>query len=139
MEGDGRDTHARQRATLAAQPHTALERAIIRRLSELHPEESLAAATADCDASFFAPTGFFLGDRVLDSLDIVEMVVALEVDFGIRIVEAHDVTTYDSIAKLCLLITDVAGEDERAAFERRWGAPDRVESRVAGGERVDKT
>src|SRR5580692_10220616 len=97
----------------------ALQRAIIRRLSQLHDGETVDIARVDCDASFFAPTGFYIGDRVLDSLDIVEMVVALEVDFGIGIVESYDVTQFDSIEKLSRLLEAVAPPVERTAFESR--------------------
>jgi len=106
---------------LVATPNSSLERAVARRLAHLHDDESVTAAAAiDCDASFFAPTGFFVGDDVLDSLDIVEMIVALEVDFNIDIVMAHDVTQYDSIAKLSHLLEEIAGAAERAAFESHW-------------------
>jgi hypothetical protein len=98
-----------------------LQRAIVRRLSQLHDGETVDIAIVDCDASFFAPTGFYIGDRVLDSLDIVEMIVTLEVDFGIGIVESYDVTQFDSIEKLSRLLEAIAPPVERAAFESRWG------------------
>jgi hypothetical protein len=69
---------------------------------------------------FFAPTGFYVGDHVLDSLDIVGVIVALEVDFNIDIVMAHDVAQYDSIAKLSRLLEEIAGAAELATFESHW-------------------
>jgi acyl carrier protein len=99
----------------------SLEQAVARRLAHLHDGESVDSTAIDCDASFFAPTGFSVGDDVLDSLDIVEMIVTLEVDFDIDIVMAHDVTQYDSIAKLSRLLEEVAGAAELAAFESHWG------------------
>jgi acyl carrier protein len=96
------------------------ERAIVRRLSQLL-DASLDASAVDCHASFFEPTGYFFGGHVLDSLDIVEMIVALEVDFGISIVETYDATRFDSIAKLGVLLEGVAGESTRVSFEQTWG------------------
>jgi hypothetical protein len=103
-------------------PTGNLEKAIIRRLGLLHQEGDLDEASVDCHASFFAPTGFSLGDRVLDSLDIVEIIVTVEVDFGVDLVEAHDIATFDSISKLCALLERVAQPAARAEFERLWSA-----------------
>ena len=101
---------------------SSLEQAVARRLARLHNGESVDHAVIDCDDSFFAPTGFFVGDDALDSLDLVEMIVALEeVDFDVDIVMAHDVTQYDSIAKLSRLLEEIAGTAELAAFESHWG------------------
>lgn len=99
----------------------SLERAVARRLAHLYDREAVDRSAIDCGASFFAPTGFYIGDHVLDSLDIVEMIVALEGDFNIDIVMAHDVTQYDSIAKLSRLLEEIAGATELAAFEGHWG------------------
>jgi acyl carrier protein len=105
---------------LAAASTGSLELALARRLAHLHDGESVDPAAIDCDASFFAPTGFYIGTYVLDSLDIVEMIVALEVDFDIDIVMAHDVTQFDSIAKLSRLLEQVVRATELAAFESHW-------------------
>ncbi|HTD07648.1 MAG TPA: hypothetical protein VK680_02045 [Solirubrobacteraceae bacterium] len=105
-----------------AMPSTgSLERAVARRLAHLYDDRSVDSAAIDCDASFFAPTGFYIGANVLDSLDIVEMIVALEVDFNCDIVMTHDVTQYDSIAKLSRLLEQIVDGTELAAFERHWG------------------
>jgi acyl carrier protein len=106
---------------LVASSTGSLEQVVARRLAHLHDGERVDRAAIDCDASFFAPTGFYVGDDVLDSLDIVEMIVALEVDFHVDIVMAHDVTQYDSIAKLSRLLEQIAGATELAAFESHWG------------------
>jgi acyl carrier protein len=106
---------------LAATSTGSLEQAVARRLAYLYDDESVDLAAIDCDASFFAPTGFYIGANVLDSLDIVEMIVALEVDFNSDIVMAHDVTQYDSIAKLSRLLEQIVGATELAAFESHWG------------------
>jgi len=100
----------------------SLERAIVRRLSHLHSWEPLDVATVDCHASFFAPTGFFLGDHVLDSLDIVDILVALQLDFNINIMDTYSVTEYDSIAKLSLLVEQIVEHAGRAAFESEWSS-----------------
>jgi acyl carrier protein len=112
---------------LVASPTGSFEQAVARRVAHLHHGESNDHAVVDCDASFFAPTGFYVGEHVLDSLDIVELIVALEVDFDVDIVMAHDVTRYDSIAKLSGLLEQIGGPAELAAFERRWGDDARVE------------
>jgi acyl carrier protein len=98
----------------------SLEQSVARRLAHLHDGESVDHAVIDCDASFFAPTGFYIGAYVLDSLDIVELIVTLEVDFDIDIVMAHDVTQYDSIAKLSRLLEQIVGATELAAFKSHW-------------------
>ena len=104
-------------------PSGALEKAVACRLCQLHAGDiALDPAAVDCQASFFAPAGFYMGDHVLDSLDIVEMIVALEVDFKVSIVNARDVTQYDSIAKLSGLLEEVAGKTERESFEAQWCA-----------------
>jgi hypothetical protein len=108
-------------APLTIEP-SSLERAVVRRLSHLCNEESLDVATVDCHASFFAPTGFSLGDRVLDSLDIVNIVVALQLDFNINIMDTYVVTQYDSIAKISLLVEQTVEHAGRAAFEREWSS-----------------
>jgi hypothetical protein len=99
-----------------------LQKTIVRRLGLLHQDGDLDEASVDCQASFFAPTGFSLGDRVLDSLDIVEIVVTVEVDFGVELVETHDIATFDSISKLCALLEQIAQPAARAEFERLWSA-----------------
>ena len=99
----------------------SLVRAVARRLADLHDGESFDPTAVDCDASFFAPTGFCVGDHVLDSLDIVEMIVVLEVDFDVDIVMAHDVAEFESIVKLSRLLEEIAGVAELAAFESHWG------------------
>jgi hypothetical protein len=105
---------------LAASSNVSLEQAVARRLAALHDGESVGHVAIDCDSSFFAPTGFYIGAYALDSLDIVEMIVTLEVDFNIDIVMAHDVTQYDSIAKLSRLLEQVADATDLAAFESHW-------------------
>jgi acyl carrier protein len=106
---------------LIAPSTRSFEQAVARRVAHLHDGEAVDLGAIDCDASFFAPTGFYVGEHVLDSLDIVEMIVALEVDFDVDIVMAHDVTRYDSIAKLSRLLEQIAGATELAAFESQWG------------------
>lgn len=106
---------------LVASSTGSLEQAVVRRVAHLYDGEGVAPPAIDCDASFFAPTGFYVGEHVLDSLDIVEMIVSLEVDFDIDIVTTHDVTQYDSIAKLSRLLEPIVGATELAAFENRWG------------------
>jgi hypothetical protein len=105
---------------LITSPTSGLEKAIVRRLGLLHYECELDESSVDCHASFFAPTGFSIGDRVLDSLDIVEIIVTLEVDFDVDLVEAHDIATFDSISKLCALLERIAQPATRAEFERLW-------------------
>lgn len=105
------------------EPSTSdLESALVRRLWLLHDEGDPDEATVDRQASFFAPTGFSLGGRVLDSLDIVEIIVTVEVDFAVDLVEAHDIAAFDSIAKLSALLERIAQPAARAEFQRLWGA-----------------
>jgi len=98
----------------------ALEQAMARRVAHLHDGEAIMPAAIDCDASFFTATGFCIGPHVLDSLDIVEMLTALEVDFNIDIITSYDVHRYDSIAKLTSLLKRIVDPSELAAFEDRW-------------------
>ncbi len=99
----------------------SLEQAVARRVARLHDTDEFRPVAIDRDASFFAPTGFHVGGQVLDSLDIVEMIVALEVDFDVDIVMAHDVTRYDSIVKLSRLLEEIADGTKLSEFELRWG------------------
>jgi acyl carrier protein len=105
---------------LAASSTGTLEQALARRLAHLHHGACVDPAAIDCDASFFAPTGFYIGAYVLDSLDIVEMIVALEVDFDIDIVMAHDVAQFDSLAKLSGLLEKIVDATELVAFQEHW-------------------
>lgn len=109
-------------ADALAGPSTgSLEQAIARRLAHLHDDESGPPAAIDCDASFYAATGFCIGAYLLDSLDIVEMFAALEVDFNVDIMTTRDVTQYASVTKLARLLEQIVDTSELAAFEGRWG------------------
>jgi hypothetical protein len=99
----------------------ALEQAIARRIAHLYDPESVLPVAIDCEVSFFATTGFCIGPHVLDSLDIVEMLTALEVDFDVDVISSHSIDQYDSIAKLAHLLDQLVGGSELAAFEGRWG------------------
>ncbi len=100
-------------------PRTDLERAIAQRLSE-GLSYQIDVGEIDCDASFFDPTGYTFGGYTLDSLDIVEMLVTLEVDLGVPIVTQSDVTQFSSIAKLGALITRTVEPEVRSSFEATW-------------------
>lgn len=106
---------------LAVSSAGALAQAIARRVADLHDGESVVSAEIDCEASFFAATGFCVGPHSLDSLDIVEMITALEVDFNVDIITTRAAHEYDSIAKLARLLEQIVDPDELAAFEDRWG------------------
>jgi acyl carrier protein len=119
------------RTPLTTTPRSSLEAAILRRLSRLHDGEIADLDEVDCHASFFVPTGFQLGGQVLDSLDIVEMVVALEVDFNISIVDTYDVVRFDSIAKLSLLLEETVAPAMRAEFEGKWSSGKEVSDQIS--------
>jgi hypothetical protein len=101
--------------------YAALEQSIARRAAHLYDPESAPLAAIDCDVSFFVTTGFCIGSHVLDSLDIVEMLTALEVDFNVDIITSHSIDQYDSIAKLARLLAQIVEASELEAFEERWG------------------
>jgi hypothetical protein len=103
-------------------PAGGLEKAVVRRLGLLHDEVALDEASVDRHASFFSPTGFSVGDHLLDSLDIVELIVTVEVDFGVELVEAHDIAMFDSISKLCALLERTTKPAVLTEFERLWSS-----------------
>jgi len=100
-------------------PHTDLERAIVSCLCQ-HDHHDIARGEVDCDASFFDPTGYRFGSYVLDSLDIVELVVTLEAELGLELVVIDDFTRFDSIAKVSALASERADPARRTSFESRW-------------------
>lgn len=94
-----------------------LQRAIVNRLGEHWPTE---VNDVDCDASFLEPSGFCFGSHIFDSLDIVEMIVLLEVDFNVPLISASDPSKYDSIAKLSAYIDVRADDGLIGQFVQRW-------------------
>jgi acyl carrier protein len=100
----------------------ALEQAIARRITHIYDPDSVSPAAIDCGASFFDATGFSVGPHVLDSLDIVEILTALEVDFGVDIISAQGADQYDSVAKLARLLEQICDADALVAFEARWSS-----------------
>jgi acyl carrier protein len=100
-------------------PSTDLERAIVQCLSNAM-DYDIDREAVDCAASFFDPTGYHLGDYILDSLDIVEMLITLEADVGVAIITQSDATRFSSISRLGELIASTADSERRAAFETRW-------------------
>lgn len=101
-------------------PRTDLEKAIVRRLIEYWPDVELSEV--DCDGSFLEPTGFCFGHYILDSLDIVEVVVTLEVDLNVAIMTENAMMQFDTIAKLGELIGQKVDPTQLASFEDRWAA-----------------
>jgi acyl carrier protein len=99
----------------------ALDQAIARRITHIYDPDSASPAAIDCDASFFDATGFSVGSHVLDSLDIVEILAALEVDFEVDI-SARSVDQYDSITKLARLLEQIVDAKALVAFEARWSS-----------------
>jgi acyl carrier protein len=98
---------------------TDLERAIVRCLCE-RDHHDITCSEVDCNASFFDPTGYRFGSYVLDSLDIVELVVTLEAELGLELVLVDDFTRFDSIAKVSTLARDSADPARRRSFEKKW-------------------
>jgi acyl carrier protein len=100
-------------------PSTELETAVIRRLSQ-HLDSAIDPSTVDCNASFFDPTGFYLGSYILDSLDLAEIVVTIETDLDVDILGSSDAERPDSISKLSSFIADAADPARLAAFSAEW-------------------
>jgi acyl carrier protein len=101
--------------------HARLEAAIVRRVCTHLGHEPAPDEVIDHDASFFAPEGFALGDRELDSVDFVEMIVAIEDDLGVSILDAADVENIDSIQKLAAFAEASADTTRLNAFCEQWG------------------
>ena len=59
-------------------------------------------AQLGCDANKVVPTDSFIGDLGADDLDVVELVMALEEDFGMMVADANEVTTVqDAVDSVC--------------------------------------
>jgi acyl carrier protein len=107
------------------EPQTDLEHAVVRRL--IHQvDQAVSVSEVDCDASFFRPTGYRFGEHVLDSLDLVEIIVALEIDVGVALAELDDFSQIDSISKIAVLIERLAEPSTLASFESEWAGPSRT-------------
>ncbi|MFL5911046.1 MAG: acyl carrier protein [Gaiellaceae bacterium] len=100
---------------------TRLEAAIVRRVCVHLGHEPAPGEAIDHEASFFAADGFRLGDRELDSIDFVEMIVAIEDDLGVSILDAADVENIDSIQKLAAFAEASAATTRLNAFCEQWG------------------
>ncbi len=100
-------------------PSTELEAAVIRRLSQ-HLDNEIDPSIVDCNASFFDPTGFYLGAYILDSLDLAEIVVTIETDLDVDILGASDADRPDSISRLSRFIAENADAAKLAAFSATW-------------------
>ncbi|HZM81224.1 MAG TPA: hypothetical protein VFC19_36320 [Candidatus Limnocylindrales bacterium] len=68
----------------------------------------------DLTASLYGPNGFRLGDRVLDSQELFEMVVTLEEETGVPLLDALGVQPQASLIDLARLVADRA-DPERIA------------------------
>jgi acyl carrier protein len=71
-------------------------------------------AEVDLTASLYAPNGFRLGDRVLDSQELFEMVVTLEEETGVSLLDVLGVRPQASLIDLAGLVADRA-DPERIA------------------------
>jgi acyl carrier protein len=94
-----------------------LERAIACSLAD---RWSADPDVVDCDASFFDPMGFSIGDHIFSSLEIVEMMIALEVEFEVPIIIAGDPTEFESVAKLSTFIGERVEHSTASRFVERW-------------------
>jgi hypothetical protein len=65
-------------------------------------------AEVDLTASLYAPDGFRLGDRVLDSQELFEMVVTLEEETGVSLLDALGVRRQTGLIDLARLVADRA-------------------------------
>lgn len=100
--------------------HARLESAIVRRICVHLGHEPAPGEVIDHDASFFGADGFRLGDRELDSIDFVEMIVTIEDDFGISILDAGEVEEIDSVEKLAAFARANADPARVDAFCEQW-------------------
>lgn len=71
-------------------------------------------AEIDLTANLYAPKGFRLGDRVLDSQELFEMVVTLEEETGVPLLEVLGVRQETGLIDLARLVADRA-DPERIA------------------------
>jgi acyl carrier protein len=74
----------------------------------------LDEAEVDLTASLYAPNGFRLGDRILDSQQLFEMVVTLEEETGVLLLDALGVRRETGLIDLARLVADRA-DPERIA------------------------
>jgi hypothetical protein len=81
-------------------------------------------AEVDLTASLYGPNGFRLGDRILDSQELFEMVVTLEEETGVSLLDSLGVWPQASLMDLARLVAHRAAP-ERVA-DLLHPAPERV-------------
>jgi acyl carrier protein len=94
----------------------ALARALAGRLAELFEDD---AGHIDLDADVFAPHGALLGQRRLDSLDLVAIGVTIEEELGIRL-HQHDLALASTLRLLAGLLLHRANDVAVRNFVTRW-------------------
>jgi acyl carrier protein len=106
---------------------TDLQTAIIRSFAR-HIRHDVSPEVVDCDARFFEQSGFYLGEYVLDSLSLVEVIVTLESELHMAILDSGDSYLWDSIAKLSELMLASVDAARLEAFEERCSQADHASS-----------
>jgi acyl carrier protein len=97
---------------------TALQAAVIGHFAR-HLHHDVSLDDVDCNARFFAQSGFYLGEYVLDSLSLVEAIVTLESELQVGILDNGNSDMWASIAKLSEFVHAAADPSRLRAFEQR--------------------
>jgi acyl carrier protein len=92
---------------------------IVNRLAR-HFSTELTVSSVNLDESLFSEQGFSLGDRGLDSLDLVEAIAILEEELHIVLLD-QDLSGLDTINLVAQFVSVNAELENLEAFCGRWG------------------
>jgi acyl carrier protein len=107
---------------MTATSGTDLQQAVVRVFAQ-HLGHDVNPDDVDCDARFFEQSGFYLGEYVLDSLSLIEIIVTLESKLNVEILGSGDVQRWDSVVKLSEFILAVAESPRLTAFSAACSQP----------------
>lgn len=93
-------------------------RSIVNRLAR-HFSVTLTVSSVNLDESLFSEHGFSLGERGLDSLDLVEAIAVLEEELQIVLLD-QDLARLDTINLVSQFVLVNAKEESVTAFCERW-------------------
>lgn len=93
--------------------------AIIRRIGDLLTIE-VEPGEVDLYRSLVSADGFSIGHYEFDSLDVVNVFVALEEDLGVKLLDSGGRTDTDTLEKLSRFVLETADPRRLVDFSSRW-------------------
>ena len=100
-------------------PSSKLQVALIHRMGD-YLGQSVDPDSVDCAQSFFDQSGFALGNYVLDSLTLAELMLTLEEDLDIEIVGDEELGRLGCVSAVADTLTERADPASLALFEEKW-------------------